>query len=355
MARLKRDENYAPVSGGISSTDPDVVLPLKVDASTGRLMVTGTGANTEYTEGDIDTSFTGIIAMAEDSDTAKPLQVDTNGYLKVNVVAGSASSEQYTDGTAVNASYKGNIVLGTDGTNYQVLAVDSDGQLQVDILTLPSNVDIRALSKTTDEIYGVLRTDAGVAYDARDRNWTITETVNISDGGGSLTIDGSVTLGTPTDGTYIGDVKFGESLPAGTNNIGDVDVVSQPARSATTDTITAKLATDTIQNGTTALTPKFAVIDVATNGDNTIVSAVTGKKIRVLQYSLVCGADTTVQWYSGSSVGTALTGDMSFAANSGIVEPFCPVGLFETVAGEALVLNLSASNSVSGSLVYIEV
>jgi len=31
-----------------------------------------------------------------------------------------------------------------------------------------------SLSKTTDEVYGVLRTDAGVAYDARDRNWTLT-------------------------------------------------------------------------------------------------------------------------------------------------------------------------------------
>jgi len=31
-----------------------------------------------------------------------------------------------------------------------------------------------SLSKTTDEVYGVLRTDAGVAYDARDRSWTLT-------------------------------------------------------------------------------------------------------------------------------------------------------------------------------------
>ena len=29
-----------------------------------------------------------------------------------------------------------------------------------------------------------------------------------------------------TDATYIGDIKFGEALPAGTNNIGDVDVLS---------------------------------------------------------------------------------------------------------------------------------
>lgn len=29
-----------------------------------------------------------------------------------------------------------------------------------------------------------------------------------------------------TDATYIGDIKFGESIPAGTNNIGDVDVLT---------------------------------------------------------------------------------------------------------------------------------
>ena len=37
---------------------------------------------------------------------------------------------------------------------------------------------IRALAKATDEVYSVLRTDAGVPYDARDRSWTITENLN---------------------------------------------------------------------------------------------------------------------------------------------------------------------------------
>jgi len=42
---------------------------------------------------------------------------------------------------------------------------------------------IRALVKTTDEVYSVLRTDAGVAYDARDRNWTLgaTDVPDLSD------------------------------------------------------------------------------------------------------------------------------------------------------------------------------
>lgn len=149
-------------------------------------------------------------------------------------------------------------------------------------------------------------------------------------------------------------VEIEGKLPAGTNNIGKVDVNSQPARSATTDTITAKLATDAIQNGTTALTPKFVKIDVASSGDNTIVSAVAGKKIRVLQYILVCGTATTVRWYSGAG-GTALSGDMQFADNGGVSSAFSPVGLFETGVNTALVLNLSAANAVSGHLVYVEV
>ncbi len=36
-------------------------------------------------------------------------------------------------------------------------------------------------------------------------------------------------LGAATDPTYIGDVNFGESLPAGTNNIGDVDILTNVA------------------------------------------------------------------------------------------------------------------------------
>lgn len=158
---------------------------------------------------------------------------------------------------------------------------------------------------------------------------------------------GDITNGLDVDVTRL------PSIPAGTNNIGDVDVLTQPARAATTDAITAKLATDSIQNGLTALTPKFASIDVATLGDNTIVAAVPSKKIRVLAYALVCGAATTVIWKSATA--GAISGDMQFAANGGIAAPFSPIGHFETTAGEALVLNLSAANAVSGHLVYVEV
>jgi hypothetical protein len=106
--------------------------------------------------------------------------------------------------------------------------------------------------------------------------------------------------------------------------------------------------------GGTAYTPKWAVIHCNTSGDNTVVAAVTSKKIRVVKYSLVVAGAMTVRWESGAS-GTALTGQMSFAANGGISEPFTPTGLFETAAGALLNLELSAATYADGVLQYIEV
>lgn len=77
----------------------------------------------------------------------------------------------------------------------------------------------------------------------------------ISDANGKLYVNSTVssaTLAAPSDGTYIGDIKFGESLPTGSNtigklaansgvDIGDVDVTSLPSLPAGSATI-GKLA-----------------------------------------------------------------------------------------------------------------
>jgi len=151
-----------------------------------------------------------------------------------------------------------------------------------------------------------------------------------------------------------GQVDIVASLPAGTNNIGDVDVLTQPARDRLTDNVGAALQTDAIMNDTTALTPKFAIIDAATSGDNTLVAAVAGAKIRVLAYVLVASAAVTVRFEDGAG-GTALSGQMQLAANGGAVAPFSPVGWFETTANTLLNLELSGAISVDGHLIYVEV
>ena len=222
----------------------------------------------------------------------------------------------------------------------------------VDVLTLP------ALPAGTNNIgdVDVLTVPAPLSTTGGGTEATAQRVTIANDSTGVLSVDDNAGSLTGAGGT---------ALPAGTNaigklaansgvDIGDVDVLSAPARAATTDTITAKLATDAIQNGTTALTPKFAIIDAASSGDNTLVAAVSSKKIRVLSLFLVASAAVTVRVESGAG-GTALTGQMQLAANGGFVLPFNPVGWFETAATTLLNLELSGAISVDGSLVYVEV
>lgn len=100
---------------------------------------------------------------------------------------------------------------------------------------------------------------------------------------------------------------------------------------------------------------KRAAIDAAALGDNTLVAAVTGKKIRVLYlFAQMTGTSTTIRFESGAG-GTALTGQMQPSQGGGFVLPFNPVGWFETSAGALLNMELGAAQSVDGVLGYVEV
>lgn len=139
-------------------------------------------------------------------------------------------------------------------------------------------------------------------------------------------------------------------LPAGTNLIGKT---------------AAGGVSDVIYDGTTALTVKRAKIGCATSGENTIVAAVTSKKIRVIGMFLAnaAGASAVNFYFKDGAGGTAIFGDgtyqitldrtgatgfsaFSLARNEG--------GHFESASGAALILNLSAANGVAGFLSYVE-
>ena len=184
---------------------------------------------------------------------------------------------------------------------------------------------------------------------------------------GQQTMANSLPVVLSSDHTDINVSLDGEEvvLGAGTNaigklaandgvDIGDVDVASQPARDRLTDNVGVALQTDILLNDTTALTPKYAIIDAATSGDNTLVSAVAGKKIRVLALFMVASGDVLARFEDGAG-GTALSGQMDLTANSGFTLPFNPVGWFETTANTLLNLELDGAVSCDGSLVYVEV
>lgn len=99
---------------------------------------------------------------------------------------------------------------------------------------------------------------------------------------------------------------------------------------------------------------KYAVINANTSGDNTLVAAVTGKRIRVLAGSVICTSAGDVRFESGAS-GTALTGQYPVAANGGFVLPYSQVGWFQTASATPLNLELSGTLDCNGSLTYVEV
>jgi hypothetical protein len=97
---------------------------------------------------------------------------------------------------------------------------------------------------------------------------------------------------------------------------------------------------------------QYAPISAAGSGNNTLVAAVTGKKIRVIGFALVGAGSVTAKFQSGAG-GTDLTGAMTLAAGTSVVvEPY-ESGVFETAVAALLNLNLSGAIQVSGFLVYV--
>jgi DNA polymerase/3'-5' exonuclease PolX len=200
---------------------------------------------------------------------------------------------------------------------------------------------------------------------------------------GTVTAVTSLTNALPAGDNNIGNVDIASALPTGTNTIGSVKITdgsetvavnasnqmevevknssltvsgtgTMRSSSDTTDSIRSYQQTDSLYYDTSKLEVKYAIIDHAGSGDNTIVSAVANKKIRVLNVMLVASAALTARFESGAG-GTALTGQMSLAANSGFSSGYSPVGHFQTASGALLNLELSAASSVDGWIVYVEV
>lgn len=99
-------------------------------------------------------------------------------------------------------------------------------------------------------------------------------------------------------------------------------------------------------------------INVAAAGDNTIVPGVAGKVITVVAFLLTNGVATaqTVTIKDGTG-GTALSGPMALSTTGDpiILPPDLTVDWFQAlVAGNPLVLNLSAATQVGGAIWFVQ-
>jgi hypothetical protein len=100
--------------------------------------------------------------------------------------------------------------------------------------------------------------------------------------------------------------------------------------------------------GTTGLL--FGAISTSSSGDTTLVAADATRKIKVVSYVVVAASAVSVKFKSASN---DVTGAEPFAANGGAaVLGTTFAHLFETVANQALVINLSGAVAVGGHFSY---
>lgn len=174
---LKRDPNFQPVMGAVTNDTSKYVQPLLVDPVTGRLLVdvgsitvTSSGSDGAILDGVTNT----IKATVLDYTNSNPLAVrltDTNG----DYIAAGAGT-QYTEDDAAAANPVGTALNLIRQDTLSSTTVSADGD----------NIAARATAK--GEMY-VKHTDAIPVTDNGG-------TLSIDDGGGSITVDGSVTADT---------------------------------------------------------------------------------------------------------------------------------------------------------------
>lgn len=118
--------------------------------------------------------------------------------------------------------------------------------------------------------------------------------------------------------------------------------------------VQASVETSQMTASGTVVTPKFATIAASASGNNTLIAAVTSKKIRVLAAAFMANGTVNAKFQDGAG-GTDKTGLFYMVANTGAVLPYNPAGWFEGSATTLLNLNLSAAIAVGGCITYIEV
>lgn len=100
---------------------------------------------------------------------------------------------------------------------------------------------------------------------------------------------------------------------------------------------------------------KSATIAASASGDNTIVSAVSGKRIAVIGWVWVAQGTVNVKWKDGAA--TDKTGAMNFQAREGVSVPLGAPHRYWFIGSTntALILNLSAAVQVDGIVTYQEI
>lgn len=107
-----------------------------------------------------------------------------------------------------------------------------------------------------------------------------------------------------------------------------------------------------------AQTKLDAIANVAASQtDASVVTAVSGKSIRVVHLAMVCGGTATTAIFNskGSGAGVAISCLFANGTNGGAVLGYNPEGWFTTVSGEALTVTTGAGSTTGIQVGYVTI
>jgi hypothetical protein len=199
----------------------------------------------------------------------------TNISGTISLPTGAATAANQSTGNTSLASIDGKITACNTGAVAGTVTANAGTNLNTSALALEAGGNLATIAEDTTSLDGKVTacntgavvissgTITGItnALPAGDNNIGNVDIVTLPSGNlGMQAMAASLSVvpaSDITDGTYIGDIKFGEALPAGSNaigklaansgvDIGDVDVTSMPANSTASDSITGAAQTVTI-------------------------------------------------------------------------------------------------------------
>ena len=270
-------------------------------------------------------------------------------------------------------------LMGWNGTGWDRLQVDGSKNLKVAI----QNASIAVTGtfwQATQPVSGTVTANAGTGtfFDGIIRDGTgDTTQANVSSGSLHVNLQTALPAGTNNIGDV--DVLTLPAIPAGNNNIGDVDIATLPNEGTQTaaNSISVTIASDIASGATTiptaaaqglvvrqpAACTSYAAI--SQTADTAVITATASQYIYICSIILVAGAAETVSIWEGTGTAcgtgsaamfgsTTETSGMAFAANGG----------FTMVSGQPFVRTASTNvdlcvrqngtNRVSGMISYIK-
>jgi len=285
----------ALVAGGVYNSTPPTLTDtqqaaLQLDAN-GALKVAGAGGGTQYTEGDVDATIVGNAILWEDAgNTLRPVAQATP--LPVNIVAGAGSggTASTDDAAFTPAAGSGTPAMGivtadaVDAGDVGVFAMLANRQQKVTLYDSAgaelavgggTQYDEDTVHVSGDKVTmaGVVRADTAASLAGTDGD----RTALIVDASGRLHTNVGALPALPAGTNNIGDVDVLSlpTLPAGDNNIGNVDIVTMPTVTVNAHAVT-NAGTFVVQENGAALTA-LQLIDDAVKTDDAAFTPATDK------------------------------------------------------------------------------